>query len=206
MTRRSNQPVANLIAPENETDVDEATSETQAVANITSTRRSPGLQDLPPGASANDLPSSPNRPGRDIPWLRGHCAKSKSTPFRYTYLLRTNRLTYREAFEVFYRENQFVHFVGDMTPLANTIQSIHVEVTLFDIFVPVIIFLDFIPQTTNPSIAHYTFTVDFVLSYSISCPLPLASLGPSQMAQFPEMVRPSSRSIYQLRDDWVICF
>lgn len=45
MTEPSDQPIANLTALEKEDNVDEATPENQAVANVT--RDSPGLLDLP---------------------------------------------------------------------------------------------------------------------------------------------------------------
>lgn len=82
-------------------------------------------------------------------------------------MLETNRVIHREAFGVYWRENQFINFLGRMhhfPQIADTIQHIHVtEVNLVFPYAEVQNFRQFRSYMANPFITRGSFTVHFTL-------------------------------------------
>lgn len=114
MGEPSDQQVANLTASESEAGVDEATSENQAVANFMSARSPLGLLDLP-----SEVRLMIFRHVLVSPWgifLTGW-PRTSSPPVA---ILRTGKLIYTEAFEIFYKENEFNNLSGNWHYLMTT--------------------------------------------------------------------------------------
>lgn len=165
MGEPSDQQVANLTASESEAGVDEATSENQAVANFMSARSPLGLLDLP-----SEVRLMIFRHVLVFPWgifLTGW-PRTSSPPVA---ILRTSRLIYTEAFEIFYKENEFNNLSGNWhylmtTPLSlvmATIQNIRVEISMTSNQrrASVEKFLEHLNHFGNPSITRRTLTVLF---------------------------------------------
>lgn len=105
MNEPIDQPMINSMASENGPNVDETTSEIQAVDNVVPTRSRLGLLDLPSELRLNIYRHLLVSPRKKI-FVRG-----PKYPYRRpeVAILRTSRLIYREAFDVFYGENVFTN-------------------------------------------------------------------------------------------------
>ncbi|MCJ1465443.1 hypothetical protein MMC07_004061 [Pseudocyphellaria aurata] len=93
--------VAGLTGLETEKDADTDTSGTQANADVTASRRTTGLLNLPPEVMQTILRHILVYPHR-LPLAT--LPRSAQPPAN---ILRTNRLIYQQAFDILYRENHF---------------------------------------------------------------------------------------------------
>lgn len=161
MTERSNQPVANLAASENEVD-DEAPSENRAIANVISTRNPSELLDLPA-----ELRLMIFRHLLVYPYVLAF-GRRPLGPQPSLDILRTNRLIHREAFDVLYRENRFYDYwsspdysLAEFPRIIDTLQNIHIDVLLCFQHLPFLTFSKCLEVFGNPRITRGTLTVDF---------------------------------------------
>lgn len=164
MTEPIDQPVANLIASEHDPD-EEATSEDEAVLEVISTRNPTGLLDLPSEVRLmifRHLLVCPYR--LEIPSLT-------SRPRLPIEILSTTRLLYREAFEVFYRENRFAiggplfpqDYLIQFPQVVDTMQNFCFGIKLEAEFEPDKHFLRFMHHFGNPSIIRGTLALELWL-------------------------------------------
>lgn len=167
MAEQTDKPIQ---ASENDPDVDEL------VANVGATRSPLGLLDLPTELRLMIFRHLLVHPqGLDL-----ETVQLPSRPWPSLDILRASRLIHGEAFEVFYRENLFLNFLGalesslDPLPLRripfplviDTLRKIHVNVTLWFRLFAIRNFLRFMPHLGNPSIIRDTLMVEFVLNGS----------------------------------------
>lgn len=125
MTESNTQLVAILTASRTQPAVDEITSEEENFANTVSTGSPTELLDLPTEIRLMIFRHLLvySQPRQDGLWAR-------STPgAHFLSILRTNRLIYREAFDVMYRETQFTSCLSRLLlpppQFLETIQHIH---------------------------------------------------------------------------------
>lgn len=167
MTEKKDRPVANLTASENEPDLDEATPENQAVANVVSIPRPQGLLDLPPEIRLmifRHLVAFPHV--LDLGYW-------SLWPLPSVDILRTCRVIYEEAFHVLYAENRFsncfmtLHYSLPRFPqVLNTIRNLYVSIDMEWKWAEVEDFLELMHHfgNENPSVIRGTLTIDFDLN------------------------------------------
>ncbi|MCJ1268089.1 hypothetical protein MMC22_007975 [Lobaria immixta] len=132
MTEANDQPFVNLIAPDQEPDVDEAISRNRAVTKVISKPSGPGLLELPPEIRLmifRHLLVLPN----SLPDWWGN----SNEPFPDLSILRTTKFIHKEAFDVVYKENWFniwfwqpPFLLTGFPRIINTIQNIKTQIFL----------------------------------------------------------------------------
>ncbi|MCJ1263750.1 hypothetical protein MMC22_003620 [Lobaria immixta] len=132
MKEANDQSIVNLIAPDQELEVDKAISTNGAVAKVISKSSGPGLLELPPEIRLmifRHLLVFPN-PLPDF-------TPNSNEPFPDLSILSTSKLIYKEAFDVLYKENCFnCSFWQPPFPITrsprtiDTIQNIQTQVFL----------------------------------------------------------------------------
>lgn len=168
MAKQIEQPVANFLESENKPDADKAASEDQAVAEVTSTRNPTGLLDLPVELRLMIFRHLLINPSGLMMILRQRVPVD---------ILRTNRLIHREAFDVLYRENNFVNcfMYPDDTLIRfprviDMIQNTSLNIYPSSDRSPMWRLLRFMHWFGNPSIIRGTLTIDFYF-YDVSARL-----------------------------------
>lgn len=185
MTDRNDQPTVNLTAPKNGLEVDEAISESQAVANVMPTRRQLGLLDLPPEIRVMIFQELLVYP-KTLDF--GRWTLNPRPPVA---ILRTSRLIHREASYVLYRENQFancsrsLHYSLACFPqVRDTIQNVHLDIAMNSSSFAIQEVLSFQELFGNPSIIRGTLTLCFVIDGDSAHPFECFTQALSQISNF----------------------
>lgn len=155
-----NQAVANSTASDNEPD--KIVSKIQAVANVISTRRPPGLLDLPSEVRVmifRHLVVFPRGVAFPLWPLR---------PRPSVNIISTCRLIHREAFHVLYGENQFIDcFRSPYSPLiqspriADAVRNVHMVIDMAYRHLEIGKFLNLIQHFGDPAIIRHSLAIDF---------------------------------------------
>lgn len=171
------EPVANWTGSDTATDADADTWGTQAMANVTATRSTTGLLNLPREVRQRILRHVLVHPHR-LPLAMLPTSAQPSVN-----ILGTNRLIHDEAFEILYGENQFSNvFETDcLTPwsyslaqfprVMDTMQSVQVDICMSARHFPIDAFLKLLLHFGAPSIIRCKLTLRIVLDHLTTGPL-----------------------------------